>query len=359
MRSEGNVESIIDQLRSAKSHAELRKAEAALRALIAVNGTPLIRAEDAHFFVETDDDTVTLTGDWNNWRPTDKLTRIHVASSIYHCKKRFPIDARLAYRVQIGDESIRDPLNPYKEEEVFGTNSVLRMPAYRDEALASQPPKRVRRRRLVEIDVPGHGAIMPRRVVVYKPTASSHILYVHDGAQTISVGKFVNILDNLYHNEPRLPKCTVVFVPPIERDKEYMLNEDFAKYFAKSLVPFVEGKLKIKPKHRGTSGASLGGLLSAQLGLRFPRVFSFIAMQSPALWVARSKMIKEYTLGKRLPLRFFLHTGTINDAQDDSRKFLRILQEKNYPVTYRESSESHNWGTWRASYADIVRWFVG
>jgi enterochelin esterase-like enzyme len=92
--------------------------------------------------------------------------------------------------------------------------------------------------------------------------------------------------------------------------------------------------------------------------MRYPRVFTRVAMQSPALWVSKSKMIREYALAKKLPLRFFLHTGTIGDAQDDSRKFLRVLQEKGYPVVYRETSESHNWGTWRGSYADIVRWFV-
>jgi hypothetical protein len=359
MKDEGSVENIVRQLRDAKTASELKRAEAQLRALLLTNGSPILRAEEAHFFAEAENEA-SLTGDWNNWKPIDKLARVREQSSIFYMKKRFLINGRLAYRLLIDNDSLLDSLNPEKEIEVFGTNSVIKMPAYRDEPLAIDPPKSVRRARLIEIDVPGLGKILPRRVTVYKSGKYSgdRVLYVHDGLQTIEVGKFVNILDNLYHHEPKLPRCTVVFVSPIERDKEYMLNEDFAKYFAKALVPFVESKLKIKPKYRGTSGSSLGGLLSAQLGMRYPRVFTRIAMQSPALWVSKSKMIREYTLAKKLSLRFFLHTGTINDAQEDSRRFLRILEEKNYPVVYRETSESHNWGTWRGSYADIVRWFV-
>jgi enterochelin esterase-like enzyme len=359
MAIENDVERIMGLFSSAESAAEIRRCEQLLRAMISRNGSPVIRAEIAHFFAQATE-APSLVGDWNNWKPADTLTRLSEASSFYYIKKKFSIDSRLAYRMTLPGESILDPLNPNHEVEVFGTNSVVRMPAYREEPLAREPVTGVRRVKLIEIDVPGLGKILPRRVTVYKAGkgAGDRVLYVHDGAQTIEVGKFVNILDNLYYNEPKLTRCTVVFVSPIERDKEYMLNEDFAKYFAKTLVPLVESKLKIRPKSRGTCGSSLGGLLSAQLGMRYPRVFTRIAMQSPALWVARSKMIREYALAKKLPLQFFVHTGRINDAQADSRTFLRVLQEKGYLVQYRETNESHNWGTWRGSYADVVRWFV-
>jgi enterochelin esterase-like enzyme len=356
---ESDVERIIGLFSNASSAAEVKRCEQLLRAMISRNGSPVIRAEHAHFFAAASE-APSLVGDWNNWKPTDTFTRLSDASSFYYCKKKFSIDSRLAYRMVVNGESVLDPFNPNQEVEVFGTNSVVRMPGYRDEPLALEPAKNVRRVKLIEIDVPGLGKIMPRRVQVYKAgkNAGDRVLYVHDGAQTIEVGKFSNILDNLYHTEPKLARCTVVFVSPIERDKEYMINEDFAKYFAKTLVPFVEAKLKINPKYRGTCGSSLGGLLSAHLGMRYPRVFSRIAMQSPALWVSRIKMIREYALAKKLPLTFFLHTGRINDAQADSRTFLRVLEEKGYPAQYRETNESHNWGTWRGSYADIVRWFV-
>ena len=359
MAIENDVERLIDLLRNAESASEVKRCEQLLRGLIARSGSPVIRAEIAHFFAEASD-APSLTGDWNNWKPTDTLVRLSEASSFYHTKKKFAIDARLAYRMIVSGESILDPLNPNREVEVFGTNSVLKMPAYRDEPLAIDPVKNIRRTKLIEIDVPGSGKILPRRVVVHKAgkNAGDRVLYVHDGAQTIEVGKFVNILDNLYHTEPKLPRCAVVFVSPVQRDQEYMLNEDFTKYFAKTLVPFVEAKLKIAPKYRGTSGSSLGGLLSAHIGMRYPRVFTRITMQSPALWVAKGKMIREYALAKKLSLDFYLHTGRINDAQADSRTFLRVLQEKGYAVRYHETNESHNWGTWRGSYADIVRWFV-
>ena len=115
MKDEGSIENIVQQLRDAKNASELKRAEAQLRALLLVTGSPIIRADEAHFF-EDGDAEIALTGDWNNWKPTDKLVRLNEQSSILHIKKRFPIHARLAYRLLVGQESILDPLNPNQED---------------------------------------------------------------------------------------------------------------------------------------------------------------------------------------------------------------------------------------------------
>jgi enterochelin esterase-like enzyme len=57
-------------------------------------------------------------------------------------------------------------------------------------------------------------------------------------------------------------------------------------------------------------------------------------------------------------LRWFLHTGNVHDAEEETRKMLTVLNLKGYDVTYRETSESHNWANWRGQYAEIIRWFV-
>src|SRR5437762_2122415 len=158
MASEIDVERIVGLFKNAESAAEVRRCELLLRALISRSGTPVIRAETAYFFASSESN-LSLTGDWNNWKPTDVLTRMSDASSYHYCKKKFPIDARLAYRMLAHGESVLDPLNPQQEVEVFGTNSVVKMPAYREERLLIDLPKHVRRAKLIEIDVPGEGKI--------------------------------------------------------------------------------------------------------------------------------------------------------------------------------------------------------
>jgi enterochelin esterase-like enzyme len=363
-----DIEELVSKIGASRSVSEVRRLESALRKIIQRDSCPVIRGDEAHFFFESEtDEHIRIVGDWGRWKPSDKLTRPHARSRFYHAKKKFPVDARLAYRFLIDSQhSILDPLNPYSEQEVFGTNSVLRMPAYHSEPYAVELNDDIPRGKLREVGVPHTSEDsdnFTRTVQIYFPAHAKGltklpILYVHDGLETVVVGKFLQILDNLFFNEPRLPRCIVVFVPPRERDKEYMLNDAFAEWFAKSLVPYVEARFRLKPIYRGVAGASLGGLLSAYLGYRYSKVFNKIALQSPALWVQDDKIIQLYKDNPLRRLQFFLHTGTINDGEDDARAMLKVLQSKGYPTLYKETSESHNWGTWRGSYAEIVRWFT-
>ena len=368
---QSSIETVIDALRHASSVAAVHRLEIELRKLIAANGTPVVRGDKAHFFFEGPAGaTVAAAGDWNNWGNSDLLEPLNSRSRFSYLVKTFPFDARVAYRMILnGKEFVLDPMNTQAEQEVFGTNSVVKMSAYREELLARPPLPEAPRGKLRELEIEGNKGNLKRNytrtVQIYVPAETRRlsrlpVLYVHDGPETIAIGRFVNILDNLFYSEPLLPKCVVVFVPPKDRNREYMLHPGFAQWLVHHLVPAVETKLKLRPDPslRGTLGSSLGGLLSAQLGFLSPKTFGAIAAQSPAFWVEDDKIIKMFAATKQLPLRFYIQTGVINDAQVGSRKMLVTLQDKGYPVVYRENNESHNWANWRGSYADIIRWFV-
>jgi enterochelin esterase-like enzyme len=183
-------------------------------------------------------------------------------------------------------------------------------------------------------------------------------LYVNDGAEAITVGKFTNVLDNLYHNEPNVVKTIVVFTPPVERHTEYMMSKQFSNWFSNELIRQVERKLKVtsSPDLRSVQGASLGGLLALYTGLTHYKKFRNIIAQSPSVWVDDALIAVQFAKAKVLPIRLYLQTGTINDAEEGSRRLLRILQAKGYDVTYRETNESHNWANWAGKYAEMLRW---
>lgn len=361
-------EKLVRKIRQARTLADVRRAEAALAK--SLERTPVIVVDTVHFlFADAHAQWVSVTGDWNDWDPqADRLERLHAKSSIWYLKKSMPMDARFAYRLVVdGHRSLLDPGNPNLEEEVFGTNNSLSMPAYERDPYTLPGSGDVPRGRTRTIEIPNgyRNQEFARTVEVYIPhdvrsVRKLPVLYVHDGAEVVKVGRLPSILDNLYHCEPKLPRALVVMIPPRDRNAEYMLNAHYANWIARTLVPTVEGKLGIRATaaSRGTTGASLGGLLSAQLGLIHPKIFGNIAVQSPAFWVQREHLIKQFARIKRLPLRWYMQTGTVNDAEEGTRKMLAVLSEKGYPVTYRESTESHNWANWRNRYTDILRWFV-
>ena len=140
-----------------------------------------------------------------------------------------------------------------------------------------------------------------------------------------------------------------------------MMNPKFCDWFANELTKQVEQKLKIKsePALRAVQGASLGGLCAAYMGLTHSNIFGNIICQSSSFWIRENEIVKLFGKSKVLPLRFYLHTGTIYDALEGTSEMLKILQQKGYNVTYRETNESHNWANWSGKYAEIIRWAAG
>ncbi len=361
-----DINSLIMQLSRAKNVREVKRLERNILSKIKRKGTPYIDEDTAHFIYQgADEKDISIVGDWNKWKPdTDSMIRINPRSSMRHFFTRFPIDARLSYRFVInGNDSINDPLNPNILQEVFGANTFLRMPGYRGIPYAGTPKRNVPCGKVIDILAEGNANVAPRIVQIYIPHGmkkhgKAHYLYVNDGAQAITIGKFVNVLDNLFYHEPNVPKTIVVFVPPIERHTEYMMDKHFAEWYANSLVKQVERKTRFRSDAtlRTVQGASLGGLFAMFLGLEHYKLFRNIAAQSPSFWVEDLAIVNQFAKRRALPLRIYLQTGTINDAEEGARKMLRVLQAKEYDVIYRESSESHNWANWSARYADIIRW---
>jgi enterochelin esterase-like enzyme len=372
-----SIDLLVAELRTAAKSIAPKIEQKLLRTMRTME-MPIVLGGSAHFFYHADRThhahhsgsmALSIVGDWNGWQHgKDKMERLHKDASIFYLKREFPIDARFAYRFQFeGEDSFNDPGNPFIEREVFGANTAVRMSAYALPAYAAEPAAEIPRGKIREFTITGgpksefHG----RTVSVYIPAETTRlsklaVLYVHDGMEMIEIGKFTTVLDNLFYAKPHLARCIVVFVPPVEREREYLMNARFARWFAHHVVPTVEARLKVSPKahQRGTVGASLGGLLSAQLGLLFPNVFGKIIAQSPAFWVQSESIVKHFAKIRKLPLDWYIHTGRVHDALEGSLSMLNVLQDKGYTVVYRETNESHNWANWRGKFSELIEWFV-
>ena len=366
---DGPIENILEAIRRQRFRKRVFAYEMLIEnRIIQSGGTPLTEGNAAYFFYRNEsEDIVSVIGDWNGWKlDADIMQRVHPASTVYYLKKEFPVDARLSYRFFSEDRgSFNDPGNPKSLQEVFGNNTYLTMPGYEEPKYIETPVRAVPHGVLktLQIKTMGRNDNFSREVTIYIPNGMRlrgkvRFLFVHDGPQAITIGRFLDVLDNLYHYEPHTVKTIVVFVPPVDRHGEYMMNPKFARWNARTLVPQVEKYLRVSSDAalRTICGSSLGGLLAAHAALMHPSVFGNVAAQSASFWFDEKAIIKAYTLKKKLPIRFYIQTGTINDALEGSHEMLKVLQQKGYDVTYRETSESHNWANWSARYAEIVRW---
>ncbi|QQE12664.1 carbohydrate esterase [Planctomycetota bacterium] len=164
---------------------------------------------------------------------------------------------------------------------------------------------------------------LPRNVRVYLPPDYDKneakrfpVLYMHDGQNLFDVATSAfgfewEVDDNAEKliNEGRMESIIVVGIDNTSmRSDEYTptrskvhlsggLAENYAQFLIKELKPFIDETYRTKPEKEftGTSGSSLGGLISLYLGAAHPEVFSRIGSVSPALGWDNDQIIRDYS----------------------------------------------------------------
>ena len=144
----------------------------------------------------------------------------------------------------------------------------------------------------------------------------------------------------------------------------------YGRMLVEELKPFIDANYRTRKdaKHTGLGGSSLGGLVSMYLGLKYPNVFSRLAVVSPSVWWG-DKQIVHYTeaISGKPSLRVWLDIGTkegrdAKDAQEtvDGARLLRdTLVKKGWQLgkdlKYFEAPEAeHNERAWAARAAPML-----
>lgn len=92
----------------------------------------------------------------------------------------------------------------------------------------------------------------------------------------------------------------------------------YGRLLVEELKPFVDARYRTlaDAAHTGLGGSSLGGLVSLHLGLRYPHVFSKLAVVSPAAWWDERFIVRcVRALGAKPELRIWLDMGTHEGRQ--------------------------------------------
>jgi predicted alpha/beta superfamily hydrolase len=208
------------------------------------------------------------------------------------------------------------------------------------------------------------------------------VLYMHDGQnlfdpKTASYGTEWNI-DEVVDRLVRQGEMEEVIVVGIDntsdRIGEYTGSSDpkygggkldaYAAFVAQTVKPWVDRQYRTKPgrEHTAVMGSSLGGLASIGIAQRYPQLFSMAGGLSSSFWWDGQDVLKHPP--QKMPIRFYIDAGTVNDGLEESEAFRQALVKQGY----REGSDllfladpggRHNEQSWASRVHVALAWFFG
>lgn len=216
------------------------------------------------------------------------------------------------------------------------------------------------------------GADTARRVWLYTPPDAEAfgqlpVLVLHDGWHwTWPECSIATIIDNLIASGELPPMAVVAQESPESGREELACDPQFADYVADELLPWARERLDITtdPSRTIVAGQSYGGLAASFLALRRPDTFGNVISQSGSYWFPAGSefdegaggLIREYAAADRLPVRFYLDVGLLEQWMVPyNRHFRDVLVAKGYPVSYREYNGGHSHLCWRHSMPGALR----
>jgi predicted alpha/beta superfamily hydrolase len=161
----------------------------------------------------------------------------------------------------------------------------------------------------------------------------------------------------------------------VKRIDEYTPVEDkrlgggqadaYGRMLVQELRPYIDAQYRTLPGagNCGMGGSSLGGLVTLYLGLRYPTVFSRLAVMSPSVWWRNRTILKTVAaLTKKPELRIWLDIGTKEStrAVPDARALRDGLIEKGWRLEvdlayFEAEGAEHTESAWAERVAPMLR----
>ena len=143
----------------------------------------------------------------------------------------------------------------------------------------------------------------------------------------------------------------------------------YGRMIVEELKPFIDATYRTLPgaEHCGMGGSSLGGLVTLYLGLRYPHVFSRLAVMSPSVWWRNRAILKTVTrLAQKPALLIWLDVGAKEGpaALADTQLLRDRLVQKGWTLNddlcYLEAGEAeHTESAWAERVAPMLKFLFG
>lgn len=302
-------------------------------------------------------------------------TDIWVKSYIVRNDVKFKYNFSLNYEFhndykKIKKNSIIDSLNPKRvinmndeenPESVETVYSLVELPKVKPE-IWTIPNKQVKKGNVklsrFESKILGN----TRRMWVYTPseydekTSPYNVLVLTDGFDYLSYLSANVVLDNLIH-EKRIPPTVCILVDSTKnRYEELTCNESFMKFITEEVMPWSYENYNItkEPERTIIGGLSLGGLTASYIALKRWDIFGKVLSQSGSCWYESQWLTKEFEKEQKLPIRFYLNAGLLEEAPYDDEPVMMevinnmrdVLLSKGYDVKYENFQSGHDYLCW-------------
>ena len=292
-------------------------------------------------------------------------------ASLFYKQYAAPRDARLEYKFIVNGMHILDPANVRLTPDGDFANSEAVMPGFVQTPYAIYQAGTEHGTMDTILFTPKDSTIRPRRIYVFLPPgyAGQHDLpsvYVHDGETALRHMSVTTILENMIADGSMVP-AIAVFVPFVERDQEYLgpKHTRYVNTLADELVPLIDGRYRTAkgPQRRGTMGISNGGHLALAMGLARPDVFGACAGQSSTITPVLNALLDVRLRYAPLPgwFRVYQQCGRFDIVApgyrflEMNREFSGMLARLNIRHVYVETSDGHDWPSWRERVPEILR----
>jgi enterochelin esterase family protein len=332
------------------------------------SGNPVVQGNRVTFIWEGEA-APQLISDITGWddkpKPFKRLASTPQSASgkmFWSCSVTVPRDAYVEYAFldPVAGQKIIDPLNEHTVNNGVGSrNNFFYMPetmpspfSLRRAAVRASTLLRLR----VSTDFLQDDS--ERDVYLYKSPVSEAVplLVVYDGYEYLNRAKLTTIVDNLIADK-RIQPIAIAFLQngKARRNVEYLCSDATLTWLEREILPLAHEHLRLldiekHPGAYGVLGASAGGLMSMYTGLRMSDVFGKVLCQSGAFSLeGRDFAVMDLVrYGHARDLKIWMDVGLLEeDLLEDNRRIVALMNEKEYNVTYREFSASHNYTAWR------------
>jgi enterochelin esterase family protein len=324
---------------------------------------PITEDTLAHFVYIGSGANVKVAGDFTGWDPTNGPMTNIVKTNFWYRTETFDSDARLDYKIVYNSSLwILDPKNPYTAPGGFGSNSEIRMPDYDYPEEIDYDPS-IPHGTLISSTFQSNILNNSRSIKIYLPpeyeTSITHypLLLFHDGLEYISFAKTNNILDNLIA-ENKIPEVIALFVPPVERNPEYIdaKQDNFTEAIISELIPWTEENYRVStsPSSRVLLGSSAGGNISLYIAMKYSEIFGKAAAFSSYI---ENDIISTFRDSVNIPVKMYLNHGKydhIPAIHQSVDSFIPIISSKEYDYLFELYPEGHSYGFWRAHIDDAL-----
>lgn len=130
------------------------------------------------------------------------------------------------------------------------------------------------------------------------------------------------------------------------------------------IVKFIDKNYRTiaNKKNRAIAGLSMGGFHSMHISKQYPDMFDYIGLFSAAIMPredAKSPVYEdlERKLARQFakkPALYWIAIGNTDFLYQANKDYRKMLDEKNYSYTYRESDGGHIWRNWRIYLSEFL-----